>query len=90
MRDYLKRWGIGFGGCEDAPWALIELALASRCRLAVFPLQDVLGLGSEARMNQPARPEGNWAWRYLPGMLGEEPARGLFRSAERYRRLRRG
>ncbi len=90
MRDYLKRWGIGFGGCEDAPWALIELALASRCRLAVFPLQDVLGLGSEARMNYPARPQGNWAWRYLPGMLGEETAGRLSGLAERYRRLRRG
>jgi 4-alpha-glucanotransferase len=35
----------------------------------MVPLQDVLGLGSEARMNLPARPSGNWQWRYTPEML---------------------
>lgn len=44
-------------------WGLIELALSSRASLAVVPAQDVLGLGSEARMNRPGLVEGNWAWR---------------------------
>ncbi len=44
-------------------WDLIRLALASVADTAIIPLQDVLGLGSEARMNTPGRLEGNWAWR---------------------------
>ena len=42
---------------------MIELALSSRARLAIVPLQDVLGLGSEARMNTPGTATGNWSWR---------------------------
>ncbi|MEN6479470.1 MAG: 4-alpha-glucanotransferase [Anaerolineales bacterium] len=45
-------------------WALIRLAMTSVADTAIYPLQDVLGLGSEARMNLPGRPWGNWAWRY--------------------------
>ena len=41
-------------------WALIELALSSRAELAIVQAQDVLGLGSEARMNTPGTTEGNW------------------------------
>ena len=54
------------------PWKLIELALSSRAALAMVPLQDVLGLGSEGRMNTPGEPEGNWAWRLEPGQLTDE------------------
>jgi len=53
---------------EDA-WALLEVALGSRAALAMIPAQDVLGLGSEARMNTPGREEGNWTWRLEPGQL---------------------
>jgi 4-alpha-glucanotransferase len=49
-------------GTEAAP-ALIELAWSSNAALAVAPLQDVLNLGAEARMNTPGRAEGNWRWR---------------------------
>jgi len=45
-------------------WSLVDLALSSRARLAIVPLQDVLGLGSEARMNVPGRTGGNWRWRF--------------------------
>jgi len=48
------------------PWELIELAQSSRATLSMIPLQDVLGLGSEARMNRPGVPYGNWTWRYGP------------------------
>ena len=54
---------------EDDSWPLIELALSSRCALAVVPVQDVLGLGSEARMNRRASIGGNWQWRLEPGQL---------------------
>ncbi len=57
---------------REVNWTMIRLALASVADLAVIPLQDVLGLGSEARMNYPGRPEGNWRWRALPGALTPE------------------
>jgi 4-alpha-glucanotransferase len=48
----------------DMPWALIRAAYASPAELAVVPMQDLLGLGSEARMNRPGTPSGNWTWRF--------------------------
>ncbi|HVC88077.1 MAG TPA: 4-alpha-glucanotransferase [Gaiellaceae bacterium] len=53
----------------DPVWSLIALAFASRAALAIAPLQDVLGLGSEARMNLPGTEQGNWRWRCSPGDL---------------------
>jgi 4-alpha-glucanotransferase len=49
---------------REVHWAMIRAILASVADAAVAPLQDVLGLGSEARMNVPARPSGNWRWRF--------------------------
>lgn len=63
VMDYLTQTGIAVSGEGGIAWALITLAFQSRARLAVVPMQDVLGLGSEARMNYPSRPEGNWRWR---------------------------
>lgn len=51
------------------PWELIELALRSRPALCMIPAQDVLGLGSGARMNTPGEPLGNWAWQLQPDEL---------------------
>ena len=62
---YLKREGRG----SEAALALIELAWSSRAALAIVPLQDVLNLGAEARMNTPGRAEGNWRWRCTEDML---------------------
>jgi len=45
-------------------WDLMQLALMSSANLAVIPLQDIMGLGSEARMNVPGRPSDNWRWRF--------------------------
>ncbi len=58
-------------------WSLIEQALSSRARLAIVPLQDVLGLGSEARMNTPGTETGNWRWRMKRGRLTSEHATRL-------------
>jgi 4-alpha-glucanotransferase len=69
-------------------WSLIELALSSRARLAIIPAQDVLGLGSEARMNHPGESEGNWMWRLEPGQLTERHAGRLHRLTEQYGRVR--
>jgi len=58
---------------------MIEAVLRSLAALAVFPLQDILGLGPEARMNIPGTSSGNWTWRLDPqslsGPLAEQIAR---------------
>lgn len=48
----------------DMPWALVRAAFASPAALAMVPMQDLMGLGSEARMNRPGTPTGNWTWRF--------------------------
>jgi 4-alpha-glucanotransferase len=58
-------------------WALIRLALSSPARLAIMQAQDVLGLGSEARMNAPGGASGNWRWQLEAGALTPALARRL-------------
>ena len=67
-------FGSGHDGIQ---WAMIRAAETSVSRLCVIPLQDVLGLGSEGRMNIPSRADGNWSWRYAPGALSTDLARKL-------------
>jgi 4-alpha-glucanotransferase len=55
---------LGVDDPEAVPDAMIDTVLHSRAALAVLPLQDVLGLGSEARMNTPGTDNGNWTWRF--------------------------
>jgi 4-alpha-glucanotransferase len=68
-------------------WGLIELAYESRAALAIVPAQDVLGLGSAARMNRPGRSEGNWRWRLERGALTPALARRLRGLAEQHGRV---
>jgi 4-alpha-glucanotransferase len=49
---------------RDIHWSFIQAIFTSVARIAIVPLQDVLGLGSEARMNFPGRADGNWGWRF--------------------------
>ena len=56
-------------GDDGIVWAMMRGAAASVARLCLFPLQDVLQLDGDARMNTPAQPDGNWAWRYSPDAL---------------------
>jgi 4-alpha-glucanotransferase len=51
---------------KEIHWELIRLAMMSVARTAIFPMQDILGLGEEGRMNRPGTTWGNWAWRLLP------------------------
>jgi 4-alpha-glucanotransferase len=65
-------------GAHDVHWAMIRAALNSVTNIAVFPLQDVLGLPSEHRMNTPGTLGGpNWTWRFTWPMVGAEPGRVL-------------
>jgi 4-alpha-glucanotransferase len=68
-------------------WGLIELALGSRAELAIVPAQDLLGLGSEARMNRPGVAGGNWAWRLGRGALDAALGARLRAACERARRI---
>ena len=72
--NYLKRPN---GDSTEAAPALIGLAWSSAAALAIAPLQDLLNLGNEARMNVPGRAEGNWGWRCTEDMLTGEPFRWL-------------
>jgi 4-alpha-glucanotransferase len=67
---------------REPSWGLIELAYSSRAALAIVPAQDVLGLGSEARMNRPGVATGNWSWRLERGALTSALARRLRRLAD--------
>ncbi len=59
---------VGHDG-REINWDMVRLAFSSVAGLAMVPLQDLLGLGSEARMNFPAKENGNWEWRFRAGML---------------------
>lgn len=65
-RKYLRTDG------REMNWVMIRAILASVADLAIIPLQDVLGLGSEARMNLPAKASGNWRWRFSAAQLTPE------------------
>jgi 4-alpha-glucanotransferase len=71
------------GRCDDGiNWALIRLAQSSVASLSVVPLQDVLSLGSEARLNTPSTPQGNYHWRYRQEWLTRDLAQRLASLAE--------
>jgi 4-alpha-glucanotransferase len=70
-RDRVLRY-LGGLSADGIHWNMIRLALGSIADQAVFPLQDILGLGSFARMNTPGQADGNWAWRYRSEMLTGE------------------
>ncbi len=66
-RDFTRAY-LGFAEGE-INWVFIRAVLASVADTVIIPLQDVLGLGGEARMNLPGRPSGNWRWRCRSGAL---------------------
>jgi 4-alpha-glucanotransferase len=68
-------------------WEFIRAALASVADTAIVPVQDLLGLGSEARMNRPGTASGNWRWRLVPGQLARRTAQRLAVMAETYDRV---
>jgi 4-alpha-glucanotransferase len=75
-------------GSIDEPinWVLMGAVLASIADTAIIPLQDVLGLGSEGRMNLPGTARGNWRWRFLPDALSPDLAGRLLELNHAYDR----
>jgi 4-alpha-glucanotransferase len=86
-REFARRYMHSDG--KEIHWDFIRTLLGSVAELAIVPLQDVLGLGSEARMNVPARPSGNWRWRFGAGALTPEIRRRLREMTETYGRVKR-
>ncbi len=73
---------------DDLEWALVRLALSSQARLAILPMQDVLGLGNEARMNHPGTVgNGNWLWQLDGAQLTPALAERLREATAESRRV---
>jgi 4-alpha-glucanotransferase len=83
--DHARRY-LGLDG-REMHWELIRAALASVADTAIVPAQDLLGLGSEARMNRPGTASGNWRWRLVPGQLARRTVQRLAVMAETYDRV---
>jgi 4-alpha-glucanotransferase len=85
--EALARIEAGGFAEDEVWWSLIRLAFSSPARLAMVQAQDVLGLGSEARMNIPGRATGSWKWRMADGALTREHAKRLRAATEEAGRL---
>ena len=72
---------------EEIHWELIRLAMMSVADTVIIPVQDLLGLGEEARMNNPATRRGNWRWRLRPGQLTPKIGARLLQMTELYGRI---
>lgn len=78
---------LGVSNKEDIPDAVLRTAYASVAAMAIFQVQDILGLGNEARMNTPSTLGDNWKWRMTKGCLKKQHAKKLYKLAEFYARL---
>ncbi len=75
LQNYERDEVLRYLGCIDPQgihWSLIRMGWMSIANMAIVPYQDLLGLGTDARMNFPGKPEGNWGWRYRPEALNRE------------------
>ncbi|MEK7699743.1 MAG: 4-alpha-glucanotransferase, partial [Planctomycetota bacterium] len=82
LASYLGREVSG----ETIHWELIRLAMMSVANLVIIPMQDILGLGEEARMNRPSTIAGNWQWRLSHARLTPDASRKLLELTEIYGR----
>lgn len=87
-RDFVRRYCKTDG--NEIQWDLIKLALESIADIAVIPFQDVIGLGSEGRMNIPGTIEGNWEWRFDWDQVGHNLANRLYELTALYGRCNPG
>jgi 4-alpha-glucanotransferase len=75
------------GDSQEVAKEMLRLAWSSKAALAIAPLQDILNLGTAARMNVPGTADGNWRWRFTQDMLSAETAENLFHLTEESNRL---
>jgi 4-alpha-glucanotransferase len=83
-RDFVRRYCKADG--HEINWDLIKLASQSVADVSILPFQDVLGIGSEGRMNYPGTIEGNWEWRFSWDQVGSEPSNRLYEVTALYGR----
>lgn len=84
FKDYTGR-KIGPGNINIE---MIRIASSSVADMAIFPMQDILGLGTEAKMNRPSTGKGNWQWKLIPGAITKEHKGFLLEMTYTYGRLR--
>ncbi|MEG4350396.1 4-alpha-glucanotransferase [Microcoleus sp. LAD1_D5] len=75
LQNYERDEVLRYFGCIDPQgihWSLIRMGWISIANMAIVPFQDLLGLGTDARMNFPGKPQGNWGWRYRPEAVNWE------------------
>jgi 4-alpha-glucanotransferase len=89
-QEQRARVEAAIGRSDEPHWALIRSAFSSRAALAMIQAQDVLGLGSEARMNKPGTARGSWKWRLAEGALTRDLAKRLREATEATGRLESG
>ena len=90
IAGWFRKGGVGperalrYAGCraDRISWGLLRVAHLSPAALAIAPVQDLLGLGSRARMNTPGTTRGNWRWRLKRGMLTRALSRRLYELTE--------
>ena len=87
VRRFVKNY-LNIKGNRDVEWAFIRAAISSVSELAIIPVQDYLGLGSEARMNMPSTLGNNWKWRMKKDDLTKELAEKIYRICKTYARAK--
>jgi 4-alpha-glucanotransferase len=85
-RNALNYLGHKGRGRKDIHWEFIRLLMMSVANLVIVPMQDLLGLGEEGRMNRPAKAKGNWEWKLQPKQLTPSLKRRLREMTEIYKR----
>jgi 4-alpha-glucanotransferase len=84
-----RRLGLTLGrepAVDEVHWDMIRLAMMSPARTCITPVQDLLGLGPEARINTPGRWEGNWLWRMSPDQFAAMPQKQMLELTEAFGR----
>lgn len=85
-RSFAKRY-LNIKSNKDIEWEFIRAALSCVSDTAIIPMQDYLGLGSEARINIPSTLGNNWKWRMVKGSLTEELAEKIYKMGKMYGRI---
>lgn len=89
LDDHTRRYVNAYLGAsgDDMPWPVIEAAFRSACSLAMVPMQDFLGLGTEARFNTPGTVVNNWIWQLEWNLCGNDLSNRIAESVRRHGRL---
>jgi 4-alpha-glucanotransferase len=85
QHEYAARY-LGIREGDQVHWAFIRALMASVATATIFPMQDILGLGTESRMNYPGTSSGNWRWRMLESELRSADAHRLRQLTETFDR----